>query len=195
MFAAIWLPSLVIRSVGTPAYDRYLIAFLPLVAIPLLRFRQVRGNGRVSRWSWALLALFAIYGVLTSHDSFAIHRARLASAEALVKAGIPRTEIMAGFEFDGWTQLETAGYVNNWQMENPIGLYRQLKCTDPPRVVQQWFLYLMSSVQPRYFVGISRSPGLVDAANPPVEYTTWFPPARREVVTQELPGGVSAGCH
>jgi len=194
VFAAVWLPALLIRSVGTPAYDRYLIAFLPLASIPLLRFCQAHSGGRVSRWSWGLLTLFAVYGVATAHDAFARGRARLTAAQALAKAGIPRTEIMAGFEYDGWTQLDTAGYVNNWQMEKPAGVFHQVKCTAPPQAIQQWYLYLMPTIRPRYFVVISRKPGLVDGPTAPIGYTTWLPPARRQVFTQELPGGGSGGC-
>jgi len=174
--------------------DRYLIPFLPLFAIPLLRHYQVNISQSVSRWSWVMLALFGLYGVATTHDAFAADRARLTAARTLEQAGIPRTEIMAGFDYDGWTQLETAGYVNHRQIENPAGAYRRVTCTGP-KVVQLWFAPLMTAIRARYFVTLSRLPELEDGPAAPVSYTTWLPPAGRQVFTQTLPRGQYQECH
>ncbi len=193
VFAIVWLPALVVRSVGALAYDRYLIAFLPLVSIPLLRYCQTNIGLRVSSGSWAALALFALYGVTTAHDAFAVARARTVAAANLEQAGIPRTEIDSGFEYDGWTQLETTGYANSPLIENPPGAYRRVICTEPPGV-ELWFMKMTTAVHPRYFVVISRVPQLVDSSASPVEYTTWLPPARRQVFTQELRGGWQGEC-
>ncbi len=193
VFAAVWLPALLVRSVQGSAYDRYLIPFLPLAAIPLLRYYQVRISARVNGWSWILLTVFALYGVATAHDQFAMARAQSTAARNLELAGIPRTEITAGFEYDGWTQLETMGYANNPQIENPAGAYRPVTCTGP-KPVQLWYSAMMLAVHPRYFVVLSRTPELVDGAANPVGYTTWLPPARRQVFTQELPAGGHAEC-
>jgi len=193
VFAIAWLLALVVRSVGVFAYDRYLIAFLPLASVPLLRYYQARVAPRVSSWSWAALALYAFYGVATTHDAFAVARARSVAAANLEVKGVPRTAIDGGFEYDGWTQLETAGYINMALMEKPTGAYRQVICTEPPNV-RLWYTTLVPTVSPRYFVVISRVPELVDGSAAPVGYTTWLPPARRQVFTQELPGGTSAVC-
>jgi hypothetical protein len=192
-FATAWLPALVVRSVGSLAYDRYLIAFLPLASVPLLRYYQAKVAARVSSWSWAALTLYAFYGVATAHDAFAIARARSVAAANLEGTGVPRTAIDGGFEFDGWTQLETVGYVNSPLIENPPDAYRRVVCTEPP-VVELWYTKMVPAVHPYYFVVLSRVPRLVDAPARPVEYTTWLPPARRQIFTQELPGGGQAGC-
>ena len=178
---------------GVLAYDRYLIAFLPLVSIPLLRYYQANIALRVSSWSWAALALYALYGVATAHDAFAVARARSIAAANLEKTGVPRTAIDAGFEYDGWTQLETAGYVNSPLLEKPVGAYRPVTCPGP-QDIRLWYATMMPTVSPRHFVVISRVPELVDGSARPVGYTTWLPPARRQVFTQELPGGASAAC-
>ncbi len=193
VFAAGWLPALVARSVGSEAYDRYLIAFLPLISIPLLRYYQANVASRVSVWSWLALALYSLYGVATTHDAFAVARARATAARSLEQAGVPRTQIDAGFEYDGWTQLETTGYVNSPLIEKPAGAYRKVICTGPPEV-EPWYAKMTPAVHPRYFVVTSRVPALVDGAARPIDYTTWLPPARRQVLTEELPGGGAAGC-
>jgi len=139
-----------------------------------------------------MLALFALYGVATTHDLFAADRARLEAAANLEHAGIPRNEITAGFEYDGETQVDTMGYVNNRWIDNPAGAYRPLTCTGPESV-RLWFLTMMPAVHARYFEVLSRSPELEDGPAAPVGYITWLPPARRQVFTQMLRGGY-AGC-
>jgi hypothetical protein len=193
VFTVGWLPPLLYRSVAADTFDRYLIPFLPLIAIPLLRYYQVHIGSRVSRLSWAMLAVFALYGVATTHDAYAAGRARLTAAQTLRQAGIPRTAIMAGYEYDGWTELETTGHLNNRFIENPAGAYRPVKCTGPD-TVRVWYLDLTPSIQARYFVVLSRSPELEDGPGAPVSYTAWLPPARRQVFTQMLPEGAYAGC-
>ena len=190
VFAGPYFLGLLFRSPEVPPYDRYLIPFLPLAAIPLLRYYKVHTGSRVSGWSWALLALFAVYAVATTHDAFAGARARLTAARDLERTGIRRNEIMAGFEYDGWTQLEAAGYLNNPQIENPAGAYRPVTCTGP----RAWWLPKMPAVQARYVVALSRFPELENARAGQVGYTTWLPPARRQVFTQMLPAGSYAGC-
>jgi hypothetical protein len=192
VFVAGWLPPMLYRSAVQELYDRHLIAFLPLVAIPMLRYYQEHLAPRVSRWSWAMLILFALYGAATTHDLFAAGRARLEAAANLEHAGIPRNEITAGFEYDGETQVDTMGYVNNRWIDNPAGAYRPLTCTGPESV-RLWFLTMMPAVRARYFVVLSRSPELEDGPAAPVGYITWLPPARRQVFTQMLRGGY-AGC-
>jgi dolichol-phosphate mannosyltransferase len=193
VFTAAWLATVLYRAAASPAYDRYLIPLLPVVAIPLLRHYQVYISRSVSRWSWAILALFAWYGVATTHDWFASARARLAATRILEQAGLPRSEIQAGFEYDGWTQLEAAGYVINPLLRNPAGAYRPKSCTGP-KALRSGFRPMTPAVRARYFVVFSRLPELVDGPFAPVRYTTWLPPGPQEVFTQIIPGGGYAGC-
>jgi 4-amino-4-deoxy-L-arabinose transferase-like glycosyltransferase len=192
-FGAVWLPVVLYRSVGMDAFDRYLIPFMPVLGIPLLRFYQTHIGTKVSRWSGAMLVLFALYGVATTHDSFSSARARLAAAQRLEQAGIPRTEITAGFEYDGWTQLEAAGYVNNKQIENPMDAYSPLDCSGPAGV-RLWFAWLTPAIHPRYFLVLTRLPALEDVPVAPVSYSLLLPFTKRQVFTQIVPGGGQAEC-
>src|SRR5206468_2472443 len=94
-------------------FDRYLILLLPAITLSLLLFYQARGKSRPSAFGWVLLGVFALYGIATTHDYYAMGRARLAAASALMASGVPRTQITAGLEYDGWTQIEKTGYMNN----------------------------------------------------------------------------------
>jgi dolichol-phosphate mannosyltransferase len=193
IFLAGWLPVILVRSAATPAFDRYVIFLLPLASIPILWFFQVYVGTRVSMLSWLALALFAIYGVAETHDAFAAGRARLQTATALMKAGVPRTEISAGFEFDGQTQVETQGYVNNSQIFEPANAFHETTCTGPSPM-RAWYLHMMPALRVRYFVALSRIHGLEEGPAGPFPYSTWLPAARREIYTQVLPGGESVAC-
>ena len=110
-----------------------------------------------------------------THDYLAGGRAKLRAAAALTAAGIPRTEITAGLEYDAWTELETTGVIrqrSDAEMAYPKGL------------PQFWFWRDTPSIAPRYFVAYSRLKELRDAPFEPVAYTTWLPPFHRRLYTQ-----------
>jgi hypothetical protein len=164
-------------------YDRYVIPILPAATIPLLLYYQRRVGERPHAAAWALTVLFALYGIATTHDYLAIARARLAAASALVATGVPRTHITAGFEYDGWTQVDAAGYINDPRIEVPKGAYRAPNWHNLP--VLFWYWSRTPAITPRYLVVLSSQPGLKDSAFPPVSYTTWLPPFHRKVLIQE----------
>ena len=193
VFGATMVPGLMVHSFHEPPFDRYLIPLLPLLAIPLLWIQQTQFHARPGLWHWVLLATFAGYGVAGTHDCFAASRALVSAARNLEARGIPRTQIRANWEYDGWTQLEAAGHVNFPQIDHPAGTYRKLTC-DAPRGVNPWFFATTPEIRARYFVVPARSPDLEEGAVPPVEYRTWLPAGRREVLTQRVAGGGEAAC-
>jgi len=154
-------------------FDRYLIVLFPVLVIPVLWRSQEDGRKTPPKIGWAILALFALYGVATTHDYLAAGRARLEAASALTTAGIPRTRITAGLEYDGWTQIEHTGIP---AAEEDAG--------SRPAEPSYWFWQYTPSVDPVYFVAYSRLPGLRDAPFPPVRYTAWLPPFHRQAFTQ-----------
>lgn len=192
-FAGAWLTAVLFRSAGAPAFDRYLLPFLQLAAIPLLWIYQVHIRSRVSRLSWVVLTAFALYGVAATHDAFADARTRLQAAHRLEQAGIPRIAIMAGVEYDGWTQLEIKGHLNYWYLTAPPGAYRKVSCTGP-EPLRPWYLPLTTALQVRYFISLSPLPQLADGPAGPIWYTTWLPPGRRPVYMSMLPEGEYVGC-
>ena len=186
-FAAFWLPAILIRSAQHSTYDRYLITFFPLLAIPLLWFYQTKVQPRVSRTSWTALAIFSLYSVAVNHDAFTVARARLKSADKLEAIGVPRTAILAGYEYDGWTQIETAGFVNYKEIANPPGAYRPISCKHDEG--WRWYISQFPALQPRYTVSLSHLSEFADGPVGPVSYTTWLPPGRHQVFTHILPEG------
>lgn len=180
-FGLAYLASVVLASLHQMLWDRYVLPWLPGLAIPLLWYYQESRSPRIPVPGWLLLGIFGIYGVTTNHDYLAMSRARLAAASAVEGAGVPRREIAAGFEYDGWTQIEEQGYVLSPLMES-------IQRASPQRHgVLFYFWENTPAVQPRYFVVVSRYPDLRDTAFPPVAYVTWLPPSRRQVWTQTVP--------
>jgi len=80
------------------------------------------GSSRLPWLSWLVLALICFYGVAQAHDYFALLRARVAMTDRLQQQGVPRTQIMAGTEYDFWTSFQTAGYINDPRIRYPEGL-------------------------------------------------------------------------
>jgi len=137
--------------------------------------------------AWVAVAVFGVYGTAATHDYISAARARLQAASALTDAGVPRTRITAGLEFDGWTELETSGHINNQLIAVPAGAFRYRPFRRYPGGLKYIFWELTPNVEPEYFVVYSRQPGFVDAAYPPVSYSTWLPPFTRTVYTQVIP--------
>jgi hypothetical protein len=73
--------------------------------------------------AWAILAVLGAYAVLSTQDFWSLARARVAATQRLEAAGIPRTSIDAGLEYNGWTQLLATGRMNDRWVKNPPGAY------------------------------------------------------------------------
>ncbi len=167
--------------------DRYLIPVFALLSIPILRFYQERVQERAPAYSFAVLALFTLYGVASTHDYFATNRARLTAAENVRSSGVPRTAIQGGWEYDAWTQLQLAGYINDWRIEYPPDAFHETSLLKLPQPCRFWWSKYTPVITPRYFVVFSPQPCLAPSRFAPVQYRTWLPPFQREIDVQQLP--------
>jgi hypothetical protein len=119
----------VLRDRDFDVFDRYLLPILPWAATVLLlalgsgeRARQILKSAMPV--SWAALAVLALYSVLNTQDYWALARARVSATKRLEAAGVPRTSIDAGFEYNAWTELLLNGRLNSRWVLNPPGAYR-----------------------------------------------------------------------
>jgi hypothetical protein len=165
-------------------FDRYLLPLLPAVTLGLLMtFHQWTGRDRPPLSAWLVLALFVGYSVAQAHDYFAQLRARVVVTGGLEQRGIPRTRILAGFEYDSWTQITVAGHYNDSRIRNPAGSY-----VPPPKSMGFETVYVLWKhapvVRPDYVVALARHPGLLDTDVPPVGYSCWLPPFERRLYVQ-----------
>jgi hypothetical protein len=186
VFAAAYLPILLLKafvpdSFGVP--DRYLLPILPGVTLIGLGLYHRESRRNHPPWAaWLVLILFAFYGIARTHDYFAQLRARLALAAQLEGRGIPRTRIMGGFEYDGWTQLSVVGYLNDSRIKKPENCYSP--ATPPPFKTVYGLWKLVPVVRPDFVLSLGRHRDLYDADVAPVSFRCWLPPFRRELVVQ-----------
>jgi hypothetical protein len=159
-------------------FDRYMIPLFPMLLIPLLWQFQRKVRRTPPLTGWVALGLFAIFGIATTHDYLASGRARVQAAAAVTASGVPRTQVTAGLEYDGWTELETTGHISG----EPLPESRTYPIEDP-----YFFWEKTPSVDPRYFLVYTRQPELVDAPFPQVPFTAWLPPFHRQILTQMAP--------
>ncbi len=186
-FTLCYLVVLAPRAIFAAPFDRYLIPLVGLFLIPLLRFYQEQVNERPPAFCFVVLALFWGYAVASTHDYFAMNRARLAAAQEVLKTGVPRTELQAGWELDGQTQIDQAGYIDDPRIQVPVGAYQPVKPSTllPLTCQTQWSL-LVPVIHPRYFLVFSPQSCLAASVFAPVSYSAWWPPFRRQIYIQQL---------
>jgi hypothetical protein len=142
-------------------YDRYLLPLLPLGLIVFLSVNQAQA-GRIPRRAWAVLLLFAVYGVCTTHDYYAGLRAKLTVHRALLARGVPNHSISAGFEIDGWKQLEATGHIRGVRNGDFGGKPEE----------GFWFWRFTPSITPEYVLAYAHSPKAGEIALP---IRSWLP--------------------
>jgi hypothetical protein len=171
------------RAAFVILFDRYLLEIVALLLIYALRWHQERVSLNVPAVAMAALAIFALLGVAATHDLFAIDRAEVRLANELQAAGVPRTQIRGGFDFDSVTQVQTMGYINDPHLLNPPGSYlpprprpavQDIACAYP-------FLVYLPALDPRYVISADPKPCLAPAPFAPVSYRTWLPWATRQL--------------
>jgi hypothetical protein len=165
---------LVLMVTRAAVLERYFLPFLCVVLLFLLRFYQAKVAPRLPVLTVIFVILFGAYGVVTLHDFLASDRAVLEAADDLRAAGVPRTEIRAGYAYDALTQIDLTGYV----------LPKQLWHT-PPECAFWWDKYT-PAIHGRYQLSYSPS-CFPESEFPPVEYTTWLAPHHQKIYILKLP--------
>jgi hypothetical protein len=187
-YALAYLALLLPRASLAFVLDRYLLGLMPIAIICLIRLYQEWIAPRLPMSCFLALAIYALLAVAGTHDWFAWQRARLEAIREVQATGVPRTEIQGGFEYDGWTQLETVGFINDRWIVNPPDSYQ----THPavPQVAGDCaldFAPYTPTVRPKYSVVFGLEPCLAPSTYPPVSYHAWIPPFRRQVSVQKIP--------
>jgi hypothetical protein len=167
-------------------YDRYFLPLQFIFTLILVRvYRQTIGE-RLPRLCSVVGVIYAAYAVATMHDLFAFDRARVDAANEIIAKGLPRTAIEGGFEYDGWTQLEQTGYVNESRIV-PAGLYHRWVPPNPnvPPLCIGWFRPRSPSVHPLLHLSHAPDNCYSPSQFAPFVYETWLPPRRRTIYILE----------
>ncbi len=182
-----YLLLLVTRLITTSFLDRYLLfpEFAFLVMAVSFYQRNVRQG--LPRGVWGTIALGGVLSAAGLHDTFALYRAQAALLAEMQTAGVPRTAIDGGAQFNGWTQIVTAEHLNDRRINTPLNIYLPLPRvpTDDPCRTED--LQLTPAVRARYVVSFDPGACGGPSAFPPVAFRTWFGPHERTMYAVKGP--------
>ena len=173
LVSLVYFVLVVLRNRDFDIFDRYLLPILPWAATVLLlalgsddRSRQMLK--RAMPFAWAALGVLAVYSVLSTQDLWALARARVSATKRLEAAGVPRTAIDAGFEYNAWTELLQNGRLNSRWVLNPPGAYRPGLSQTP-------------SVVPRYRLEYKPAADTAASEFGSIPYFSFLPPFHKQV--------------
>jgi len=156
-------------------YDRFVLPIQLMALIVILRFYQERLRTRLPAATLIPIAIYAAFSIAGTHDVFSLFRARLAMVDELRSAGVPPTAIDAGFEYDGWNQIEKTGFINDPHIHLPPGEH-----FSPPKasfdVCRPFYLDEFSALTLRYGMALDPAECLGQAEFAPVTARTWLGP-------------------
>jgi hypothetical protein len=170
-------------------FDRYLLPLLAILLLVLTRYYQERVKAKLPLACVLLIVVFGAFSVAATHDTFALYRGYVSATDEIQSIGAPATAIAGPWEFEGWTQIEKVGYMNDSRIQVPKGAYvpqplraHRLNCS-----VDSSSLDEVPAIQPAYLV--SSDPGDCggQVAFPPVAYSTWIAPRTNWIYALKLP--------
>jgi len=172
-FVVIYVLLLIPRAGDFHLTERYLLALLLVALVCMVRYYQDAIRPELPWVCAALVGVMAIYGVVNTHNTFAVDRGRVVLANELLAAGVPDTAVDNGWEYNQGVELEHAGFINDYRMINPKGMYKPAP-TLPEGTCEVNGYDLTPHIQPRY--GISFDPDACYGQAPfaPVHYSRWL---------------------
>jgi hypothetical protein len=114
LVSMVYFALMVVRSAHFDVFDRYLLPILPLAATVLLlgvdseKYGAVAGR-RAMPYALAFLVVLGSYAILSTHDLWALARARVAATSKLEGAGVPRTAIDGGLNMTPGQNYNSTG--------------------------------------------------------------------------------------
>jgi hypothetical protein len=170
------------------ALAKYVLDWMPFAILASIWLYQRCIRTQLPTATVVALIVYGVFTVAATHTVFAWHRARFAAIQELRAAGIPPTQIQAGFEYDGWTQIQATGHVNNKAVRNPPNGYQKTGFQrDYANLCQYNFLPWAPSLQPRYAVGFGPHRCFLPSNFPSVRYNAWIPPFHRSIQILRIP--------
>ena len=175
-----YLALLVPRGLSGDLFDRYLLLLLPIGIIFLLRLFQDRVQPALPAATTVLVALFGLYAIAGTHDAFSMYRARQAAIEELRTAAIPDTSIDAGFEHNGATQIDRAGFIDGPHSDEPADWHASH--TAIPQACQTDHGWLTPAVVPAYTLSWDPNACGGPTGFAPVSWRNWLSGFRNESI-------------
>jgi hypothetical protein len=185
-FCIAYFALLLPRTLYAFLYDRYFLGLMPFGIIVLLRLHRRWFGSHVPWIAFAVLALFSIESIGGTHDWFAVNRARLRAVNEVHAAGVPKSYIQGGFEYDGWTQIDAVGHVNERRVNVPAGAYVAVRRDKLPHACEHFFTQFASGVDPEYVITGWPLQCFARTNFAPIRYRAWLPPFDREIYVQKM---------
>jgi hypothetical protein len=164
-------------------YDRYALAMLAMFLPCLIRFYQERIDRPLSFTAPLLIAIMAIYGIILTHNTFALDRARVALAEELHANGVADTSLDGSWEANLDVELRHADHINNPILKTAANGYILVPPPPPGPCQTSWY---DKTPHIHAIYGVSFDPDACYGPAPfaPVHYSRWphFTPGTLYVV-------------
>jgi hypothetical protein len=172
-FSVAYLMSLAAATGTTHAiYDRYAIGLLGPAIIVLVRLYQERVQPRLPLATVVLIIVMGACGIIVTHNTFALDRARVDLADELHANGVPSTSIDGGWEYNFDTELANSDHLNDPRIKVPADAYVSPP-PSPPGYCQAFWHDRTPHIHAVY--GVSFSPDTCYGRAPfaPVQYRPW----------------------
>ena len=173
-YTIFYLLLLIPRATTAPGIlDRYLLGFLFIPMLMLVRYSQENLHPRLPILTIALVGLMAIFGITITHNSFALYRARVTLAAELRTNGIPDTAVDNGWEYNMEVELQHSAYLNDPRITNPAHTYIAIPNNDQcPGFGRD----RTPHVDPTYAIAFQQNACFGPAPFAPVSYSRWLSP-------------------
>jgi hypothetical protein len=188
-FTACYVLLLMPRGYRLVIFDRYVLLIMPGAIICLLLLHEQLIAKPISAISVVTLTIFSLLAIGGTHDWFAWYRAKAQAAREIRATGIPRTEIDGGLAYDGWTEIEAAGYINEPRLIIPAGAYHpNVLSQSVPAPCRYDFTPFIPAIHPTFsMVFAEPMPCLAPSKFAPVYYRKWLPPFSGVIYIQKIP--------
>jgi hypothetical protein len=186
-FCAAYIFMLMPRASTGGFYDRYLLPLMVPLLLVLARCYQENVGPKLPVLCAVFAGIIACFTIAATHDLFSTYRGYLAAFQEVRSAGVPATSVSGSWENDGWTELETVGYMNERRISNPRGAYVYQPVTIFPAGCNANSLDRIPAVKPIYALSFDPAECNGQADFPPVIYHTWLPPHINPIYIVKFP--------
>lgn len=188
MAYAALLGLVVLRNDTYNFFGRYLLPLLAILLLVLVRFYQQRVREHLP-WLIVLpIAIFGGFAVTATHDTFALYRGYASAIGRMQSSGVLAANIDGPWEFEGWTEIEKTGHVNDSRIRVPQDAYAPHRQIDFSSDCEgNLFLTLAPAIKPVYAITLDPDECRGEAAFPPMEYRTWIAPHANWIYSVRLP--------
>ena len=153
-------------------FDRYLLELLPVALIWMLRYYQERIQPRMPAAALLLIAIWATYSSVVTHNMFSLYRARVALAAELRTNGLPDTSVDNGWEYNFVVEIRHFGHINESHIELPAHAY--VPAPPPPAgACPTFWAEKTPHIRPLYCVSFDPNACYGPAPFDPVHYSRW----------------------